>query len=437
MISFSVKEISLKFEKSNKSSLINKSNNDNIEFRGLINKSKNKYAVKENTSIMKENISNHDDSVSNNSKIDIDKVKEKIEKFTQYVISNEFDIKEVSENLSYMSLILSLLNNSLDSNEFKIDINKLSELNLIDNNFSCTEKGTWLDKHFNTLDINDFKNIINNTIIDLKGINLKNDLILEDLNYIKENIDNIFHLLSQQNIHESNNIENITSFDNVVFENNDDVKDMSQEKVTYIFAEDSELSEDLNNNSFTNNSKKSEEDDILSKFIGQDSFASKVEATVERLNVKSLDGMTEPKVVTKWSMKEDIITNIKFMTRNTLNELRVKIYPKELGEMTIKLLSEEGIMKAEIKSISKDTYNLLNANIQDIKKSLESQGIKIQSVEIGLYNDDTTFYSSQNNSNFFKESNENRDKETYFIDSDDIEEETDAINNDVNLSYLA
>ena len=91
--------------------------------------------------------------------------------------------------------------------------------------------------------------------------------------------------------------------------------------------------------------------------------------------------------VNRQTLDLDIIKNVKFMMKNSVQELKVKIYPKELGEMTIKILSEEGIMRAEIKATSKETYNLLNSNLNEIKKSLVDQNIKIQQVNIGIYND--------------------------------------------------
>lgn len=141
----------------------------------------------------------------------------------------------------------------------------------------------------------------------------------------------------------------------------------------------------------------SKEDKILNKALGLETIDN-FSQVMSRLNMRN-DIQTEKTIssstVFKDAMDEDIVKNVRFMIRNQVQELKVKIYPKELGEITIKILSEEGIMRAEIKATSKETYHLLHSNINDIKNSLSNENIKIQEVNIGIYNDDTTYYSGQ------------------------------------------
>lgn len=187
-----------------------------------------------------------------------------------------------------------------------------------------------------------------------------------------------------------------------------------------------------------------EEDRVLAKILGNDSIGGSLnrqDALLNRLNIKAPDVISEPMVVNKETMDADIIKNVKFMMKNQVSELKVKIYPKELGEMTIKLLSEEGILKADIKAVSKETYNLLNSNINDIKKSLEQQNIKIHEVNIGLYNDDTTYHSGENgNDEMFRNNENSRNKQgkdssssTRFLNEDFEDEENIYADSSVDL----
>ena len=133
----------------------------------------------------------------------------------------------------------------------------------------------------------------------------------------------------------------------------------------------------------------------------------------------------------------DIVTEcvVKYMIKNSMEELNVKIYPKELGEITIKLISEVGVMKAEIKAASKETYNLLNSSLNEIKKTLENQNIRIQDVNIGIYNEDTTFFSGNKNSRNFNETQEVRNiKANINLDDEDFISE---IINEGNVNFLA
>ena len=83
------------------------------------------------------------------------------------------------------------------------------------------------------------------------------------------------------------------------------------------------------------------------------------------------------------------------MSNNGLKELTVKINPGNLGEITIRLIEEDGVMKANLKANSKETTALLSQNLADIKKQLGEQNIKIADVNIELYQEDTTFFNEQ------------------------------------------
>ena len=106
-------------------------------------------------------------------------------------------------------------------------------------------------------------------------------------------------------------------------------------------------------------------------------------------------------VINKNNVEVDIIKTIKFMETSNIKDLIVKMNPKELGEITIKITMESGIMKANISAQNKDTYNLLNHNIQDINEGLKNMNIKIQSLDINIYEDSTFFNknSSEKNNN--------------------------------------
>ncbi|KOA21011.1 flagellar hook-length control protein FliK [Clostridium homopropionicum DSM 5847] len=93
---------------------------------------------------------------------------------------------------------------------------------------------------------------------------------------------------------------------------------------------------------------------------------------------------------------EDVIKSIKFMDQNNIKEMTVKIVPRELGEVIIKLTLENGAMKANITANNKEAYNLLNSNLQEISSKISNTEIKIQNFSMDLYNGDTTFFSNEN-----------------------------------------
>ena len=201
------------------------------------------------------------------------------------------------------------------------------------------------------------------------------------------------------------------------------------------------------------------EDDILFKIINEDnSLQLNKEVASEKEGISIEYGILEnplknlqdaqninsqviskPTPVNEATMARDIITNIKFMTTNNVQELTVKIYPEELGEVTIKLLSEDGIMRADIKATSKETYLLLNTNIDEIKKTLSNENIQIKEVNIALYNEDTTYFSGQGFEGSF---NQNRNSEMINVEKieglEELEEAIDVIeSSDSNINLFA
>ena len=199
------------------------------------------------------------------------------------------------------------------------------------------------------------------------------------------------------------------------------------------------------------NGEQKGEEDILAKLMTMDENINKVEDYIvedtpiftEVLNSKndvasSLISEVKPVAVSRETVATDVVSNVKYMVKNQVEQLTVKIYPKELGEITIKIISEDGIMKADIKSTSKETYTLLNSNMEEIKKHLSNESLIIKEVNIGLY-EDTTYYSGQGFSNEF---NDERNKENYFVEDNDSinihKEENEEISEEIsNVNLLA
>ncbi|HEY8889999.1 MAG TPA: flagellar hook-length control protein FliK [Clostridium sp.] len=124
-------------------------------------------------------------------------------------------------------------------------------------------------------------------------------------------------------------------------------------------------------------------------------------------------------VINKNNFEVDVIKSIKFMDLNNIKNLTVKMNPKELGEITIKLTMESGIMKASILAQNKETYNLLNQNIQDVQDRLKNMDIKIQNLDINVY-EDSTFFNKNPNENNNSNGKQNNNSKTNIVIDDDV-----------------
>ncbi|MPM00727.1 hypothetical protein SDC9_46957 [bioreactor metagenome] len=363
---------------------------------------------------------------------------------------SNIDVENLNKN-DISNLFLSLFSNTEDVNlsDSLLNLNGLEENNLNSEDIKS------LLKDMKDLTDNILSNIKSETSSNVSTESYENELgnkifaLLETLP--KESIEKISSSLGdeekvkilsvvlQEKINNSlNSLEKSKNYESrVILDESNILKE--DNTLNYETSTDKNLKDNESSSKYSID-ENTDEDRILSKIIDGDDKSSfyKILNSYDRYNKNNVDIVKEPVVVNKQSIDLDIIKNVKFMMRNAVQELKVKIYPKELGEMTIKILSEEGIMKAEIKAMSKETYNLLNSNLQDIKKTLIDQNIKIQEVNIGIYNEDTTFFSGEENS--FEGFNNNQSKENINKSQSILNEDensTEDLLNQSNVNLLA
>ena len=347
------------------------------------------------------------------------------------------------KNINYLSEIadLNISSEPINNN----NSNVLENINLLKNNtvfeseniniFENVIEEVSLNNGEN-IDLNEetSSNIINLPIKEIvKTLNLEEDKVVT-----KDNIDKLLTVLCDK---DGNEIKKDKFIEVVDSSKGESKKDTSQgvEMLKMVFNIDK------------SNGEQKGEEDILAKLMTMDEDINKVEDYIvedtpiftEVLNSKndvasSLISEVKPVAVSRETVATDVVSNVKYMVKNQVEQLTVKIYPKELGEITIKIISEDGIMKADIKSTSKETYTLLNSNMEEIKKHLSNESLIIKEVNIGLY-EDTTYYSGQGFSNEF---NDERNKENYFVEDNDSinihKEENEEISEEIsNVNLLA
>lgn len=202
-----------------------------------------------------------------------------------------------------------------------------------------------------------------------------------------------------------------------------------------------------NEESSSKDSKFSKETAILNKVINGEEKNSKVTRAADFMSYfensvqKSGEVSSEkPIAITKSDLNNDVIKALSYMDKNGVKDLTVKIYPKELGEISISVSMEQGALKAMIKATSKETVEMLALGLKDINEKLNGNNIKIQSVDIGLYEDDTTYYAHGNNQgkafeNGGQRSSENgrQGSEVNIVEEDVIPEANVKASNEIDL----
>ncbi|ATD54638.1 flagellar hook-length control protein FliK [Clostridium chauvoei] len=381
-------------------------------------------------------------------KLDDNKLENIILLLSQLIQQKDLKSNEISGELN-VSLDSSLIDNkelTINKDNFKLgkvnnDILRLDTVELSDKKDTLNEAINLANNILEMINSDDFKDILSSK--ESKELAEVLNLLNEKL-FSKENLNSISSVNIVENPSMLTNKENKKSIDKL---NNSKVDVESKVEVSNEDVDNTSFSDELKKIVLNDNTKDkvntkleksndksdeelkklTEEEKVLSKILDSDKGLGKgnLIGNYNKNIFKPIQIIDNPIIVNKQTMDMDIIKNVKYMVQNAVSELKVKIYPKELGEITIKILSQEGIMRAEIKATSKETYNLINSNLNDIKKGLEQQNIKIQDVNVGIYQEDATFYSGENSqSDFARE--ENKKAKNKLIDFDEV----DSINED-------
>lgn len=381
--------------------------------------------VKDFKRVLNERANNKNNDIRENSKLDDEEsdskdkdIKEKIEN------SSKDELIEIINSI--FNMLSSVNNNDADSKSINSNVIELI-MNNTDKQTSSKDLSKLLD---NLMDAS------KNSLKDILSSDNK-DLLKSLLNKLGDKLDEGTEL--------SNKIKDLMNQVCNSLENKEN-KDLSFNSTFKNFdqnANSQTSKENINEEKVVNNS--SGEDDFLNKLLKgkkEDNILNKINLVASRneVNLNNVQNAGQSTVINKTTMGEDLIKNIKFMMNNAMKELTVKINPKDLGQLTISLIQENGIMKANIKANSKETFELLSQNLIQMKKAITEQNIKIADVNVELYQEDTTFYKDESFQRGLDRDNEkqnkNNNRQTSEIESIQLDDEvTEDLNS--NLDFFA
>ncbi|AGK97770.1 flagellar hook-length control protein FliK [Clostridium pasteurianum] len=403
------------------------------------------------------------------------KSKDVVEKFT------DNKILPVSQIDNKINNIVNVLNNekqNLNKNNFADKkSNLLNELNALTNDNTANNENLVISQDdfkntsYEKLDKNEVKNseaaIAN--LLDTNRQNISNETDPQEnlINKIKHEIKEIIESsIKDSNNKETSNIKNYNSntnlnkdFTNEILTNNTSLleniltenKNLPKDKNAEILDKNSEVkifnkpesnqvkekivndkvnvltSGNKDNSQFKNSGGFNTDNDFLKRLLedNKDTKLDKVNTLMNQFIVQNQNNSqeiaNEPKVINKSNFTADIIKSIRYMENKNIKDMTVKINPKDLGEVYIKITSSaDGILKASISTNNRETFNLLNANIQDLNNNFNNSQIKIQHIDINIYNGDTTFFSNSFNQNQSNENNSHH--KTYSVSNINNEE---------------
>ncbi len=94
--------------------------------------------------------------------------------------------------------------------------------------------------------------------------------------------------------------------------------------------------------------------------------------------------------INKNSIFEQMIDQIKVDYKDLSDEVRIKLKPETLGEMTIKVVIDKGIVTAKVIVENYGVKQLLESNVEQLKDSFKEQGVVFQALDVSV-NKDSNF----------------------------------------------
>ncbi|MBE6068725.1 MAG: hypothetical protein E7211_13670 [Clostridium lundense] len=378
--------------------------------------------------------------VENNSNFDMNNIKDKLEEagISAEKLNNINSIEDLEQLIKddilsakefnglpneAISIMEVLILNSLNNITSKDDVSQLKEV--IMSNVKLLIDNVNLDDSY-------FKNKLNSLLENIDKSISDNKLHIDSPESFKQNLQEELTSLVKEAKESLNKSSNKTG---VIFEKyevslNKDTNvipnNIKQNKDSFLSLKDNKLSQE--ENILKNLSKDSSKDNKIENAVN---FINHLKTTVENVQVPAEENI----VINKSTFANDILKTVKYMEINNLKDLTVKINPKELGEIIIKVTTEGGVMKANITAQNKEALNLLNAHLSELNDKLQQNNIRIESLNINIY-EDTTFFKGQseheNSGKQQEKKNKSSTTEIQGLDIDEVINSSEELNN-VNL----
>lgn len=165
-------------------------------------------------------------------------------------------------------------------------------------------------------------------------------------------------------------------------------------------------SKDKNENlNFSKSHENSSSDDVQEFF--ENRLHEKIDNKLHRTNEirEKFENLSE-------NFKNDVMNQIAkkmhFNLKDKVQEAKIDLYPKSLGKITVRILTEETEMKGRIDVETEMAAHIVKENIDKLAANLKESGLNVQKLEINIVSDNTENYQN----NLFMSQQNRRDFET-------------------------
>ncbi len=225
--------------------------------------------------------------------------------------------------------------------------------------------------------------ILNNVLDSFKKSTLKNETLANEVKIIEANI-------NEKDLVQKSTTERIDTVLNAKAEERREVLNF-QPTANSSFVDSLKSSVSLTRNGQESSSEQKntkENFNFLASSLQNNSSSSAKTTTNANVNTKFEQAF----------VSSQLSNNISTAVKNNVTKLEVRLNPVELGAVNVILTAKDGELRALIQPEKEETMHTINQQIAAIKKELEAQGVKLESIEVELRSDDQNSYSYAENS---------------------------------------
>jgi flagellar hook-length control protein FliK len=88
--------------------------------------------------------------------------------------------------------------------------------------------------------------------------------------------------------------------------------------------------------------------------------------------------------VNSQNVMEQIVSHMRFEVRGDMAEIRIQLKPEHLGEVSLRIATQNGIVVAQFVAESQRVKEIIESNFSQLRDALEQQGINISEIEVSV-----------------------------------------------------
>lgn len=158
------------------------------------------------------------------------------------------------------------------------------------------------------------------------------------------------------------------------------------------------------------------------------------DSNTDTLDITKILGKNSP--TASIEIIQELAEKISMQLKSNRYEMELQIKPESLGKLVLKVTLEDGILSGRITTTNRQTANILQQNLDDLKSALEQQGYKFSQLDVNVGNEREPGHFHQhwrNPINFSR----NKQSTSLFNDVSDIRgQEIRPISNHIVLSKI-